>query len=307
MTSNSFYMTLPSNVHSDSGGFANKTSQYKTNLIRSIELYPANSWEVAVVQWEYPVTWYNLTDGDVTVIKYTKRVACPISRDLNQPKLHFKNKMEEPVDFTENVIADSVVGCSNVVMDSSLSKENYRYETGEFNIGPRNLSKNTSLIKLINSKIPRNLKAKFTYHASTNKCSVRIEGGQQITFHPNFARMLGFADYELNAYSEARTFTARFIVDLNAGFDHLFLYSDCIKPSVVGNIEAPLLRTVPVQTVWGRYQSHIFEHPHYYTVALTRLQEIEISIRSDSGNLVQFEKGKVVVTLHFRKKSIFPL
>ena len=300
-------MTLPSNVHSDSG-FENKTAQYKTTLIRSIELYPANAWEVAVVQWEYPVTWYNLTDDDVTSIKYTKRTLCPISANPNQPKLNFKNKMEPVHPFRETVIGDSAIGCSNTNLASSSSEiENYKYESGEFNIGPNNFTKNQNLIKHINQAIPYKLKARFSYHPNSGKCSVRIEGGQKIVFHPNFARMMGFNDNELNAYSEARTFMARFVIDLNAGFDHLFLYTDCIKPSVVGNTEAPLLCTVPVQRQWGRYTSHIFEHPHYFPVALTRLQQIEISIRSDSGNLVQFEKGKVVVTLHFKKKSVFPL
>jgi hypothetical protein len=42
-------------------------------------------------------------------------------------------------------------------------------------------------------------------------------------------------------------------------------------------------------------------HPHYKKLVTTDFDTIEIDIRDEHGCKVSFEKGTVIVTLHFKK------
>ena len=44
---------------------------------------------------------------------------------------------------------------------------------------------------------------------------------------------------------------------------------------------------------------------HYFPLSSNRVREIEITLRTELGNLVPFEAGKVVVTLIVRKALPF--
>jgi hypothetical protein len=45
----------------------------------------------------------------------------------------------------------------------------------------------------------------------------------------------------------------------------------------------------------------------YCPLLQRRLQTVEIDIRDDTGSIVPFERGRVVVTLHCRKRKEFSL
>ena len=50
----------------------------------------------------------------------------------------------------------------------------------------------------------------------------------------------------------------------------------------------------------GRYVSKNFERPHYVPLNNKIFHLISINIRDKAGDLVAFEHGKVIITLHFR-------
>ena len=82
-----------------------------------------------------------------------------------------------------------------------------------------------------------------------------------------------------------------------------FCYS-IVDDCVVGNTVAPLLRTVLVEGNYGDFVQKTYIHPHYLPISYNRINDIEISLRDDLGNLIPFEFGKVLVKLHFRRKRI---
>lgn len=90
---------------------------------------------------------------------------------------------------------------------------------------------------------------------------------------------------------------------LDQGMTSLFIYSDIVKPQVVGDSLHPLLRTVGVdsEVPFGQNVTEIFDEPYYLPLSQNVFQEITIDIRTDSGIAPSFNFGRVTVTLHFRQ------
>ena len=90
-------------------------------------------------------------------------------------------------------------------------------------------------------------------------------------------------------------------VNVNLGFDILYIYTDCVEQQLVGDVQAQLLQnlcvnnfdSIPIQTT-------SFESPHYIPLARKDFDTIEINIRDETGRKVPFQFGRVVVKLHFR-------
>ena len=68
-----------------------------------------------------------------------------------------------------------------------------------------------------------------------------------------------------------------------------------------GDVVVPLLRTVIIKGEHGSYVSKKFERPHY--VPLKIFDTISINTRDEAGDLVAFEHGQVIITLHFRRSK----
>ena len=93
------------------------------------------------------------------------------------------------------------------------------------------------------------------------------------------------------------------IVDFRRGFESLYVYSSIVEPRIVGDKFAPLLRIVPVTGSHGEMVTARFDHVQYIPVLSREFGSVETEIRDDTGQPVPFERGKVTVTLHFRRCS----
>ena len=82
----------------------------------------------------------------------------------------------------------------------------------------------------------------------------------------------------------------------------MFIYTDIIKPKIVGDIEAQLLRTVEIKTDSSQPVLN-YSKPNYSPLLINEFESIEISIINDVGNNVKFQSGKTILTLHFRKSN----
>ena len=99
-----------------------------------------------------------------------------------------------------------------------------------------------------------------------------------------------------------RSVTGSNVCDLLRDFYSLFVYCDVVKHVVVGDVKAPLPRTVNITRKDGLTVNRIFQTVQYVSVQRKHLCSIEIDIRDDTGRPVPFQCGKVIVTLHFRRK-----
>ena len=94
-------------------------------------------------------------------------------------------------------------------------------------------------------------------------------------------------------------------VNLNNVINAIYIYSDICEYQMVGDTESPLLQVVPTMNSTNDYIEKIFNSPHYVPLARNNLETVEIDIRSDLEKPIQFQSGKVIVKLHFRKKSYY--
>ena len=133
---------------------------------------------------------------------------------------------------------------------------------------------------------------------------VEEEDGLQhnvVNFSSQLADMLGFSTA---AFSEPGIYTAERVVDMNP-ITAIYLYCDVIEHRTVGGTLAPLLGVVAAEGKSGAYVAKRYENIQYHPVMKKNISTIHISLRDDQGNLIRFQKGKVILTLHFQPKSLF--
>ena len=97
------------------------------------------------------------------------------------------------------------------------------------------------------------------------------------------------------------------MVDIKQGMESLYVYSSVVEPRIVGNRFVPLLMIVPITGTHGDMVSKQFDHIHYVRLMTKAFGTVEVDTRDDTGRSVPIERGKVTVTLHFRrrKNSVF--
>jgi hypothetical protein len=84
----------------------------------------------------------------------------------------------------------------------------------------------------------------------------------------------------------------------------IYVYSSILKYQIVGDVLAPLLGVFPVQSQRGTLGYWAFSPRYYVPLAKSQLSNIDIELRSHSGELINFPKGNTVCRLHFRRKLV---
>ena len=84
--------------------------------------------------------------------------------------------------------------------------------------------------------------------------------------------------------------TFKYSSNINAGYYHLYIYSDVAEHNIVGDTLAPLLRVLPFEpgeTVENNNESQHINHeitiPHYIPVSKSDFDIISIQITGDLG------------------------
>ena len=94
-------------------------------------------------------------------------------------------------------------------------------------------------------------------------------------------------------------------IDIRNSQSSFFVYCNLIQLQTVGNSLKPLLRTVPVvSSALGNIVHKAFSSPHYVDVLTRQFDTVEIWIANDSGELIDFQFGKVILKLHFRRRTL---
>jgi hypothetical protein len=91
-------------------------------------------------------------------------------------------------------------------------------------------------------------------------------------------------------------------IHLNQGWGNLYVYSDIVEESIVGDITAPLLRVIgtDTQAPFGTQITISFDDEQYRRVSRHSFQEISIYLANDQGKRPHFHFGRVTVTLKFK-------
>ena len=150
------------------------------------------------------------------------------------------------------------------------------------------------------------LKDKVSFKRFTKSGKMRFvpEEGVSVMLSEMLGTMFGFA-----GKVEIQNLTkSPFFPDVRSGMHNLFVYSDIVEPSLVGDTMAPLLRIIRAEPTeedeeHGGLAHYTCQKPFYYPVAKSEFQMLEINIRDELGRNVAFAGGKVIATLHFREKK----
>lgn len=146
------------------------------------------------------------------------------------------------------------------------------------------------------------------------KCIVTLRHGLHngshaiVEFEPDLMNMLGLT--KPNSFMEeingilvqngVRPYQIR------GGLHSLYVYTNIVEPSHVGDSYVNLLRTITVDhsTEFASQIVTKFTNPYYIKVRLNAITNITIECKDDTGNVFPFEFGRTIVTLHFKRKSI---
>lgn len=94
------------------------------------------------------------------------------------------------------------------------------------------------------------------------------------------------------------------IPQLNARVPLLFVYCSIVKQTVVGDVEAKLLRMINTgyKQSYSATVSHVFRRIYYSHIDTHDIDEIEIQLLDDTGKVPLFKNGSFRVTLQFRQQ-----
>ena len=91
-------------------------------------------------------------------------------------------------------------------------------------------------------------------------------------------------------------------LDIHAGYRLMYVYCDLASFTTVGNTKSPLLRVCDVNGKHGAMNRITFDRPFYVQVSRREFDTIVLNIRDELGQLMPFESGKSVATLHLRRR-----
>jgi hypothetical protein len=282
-----FYLTLPSNS-SEKYYPDNTLTRYTTRLQTTLDL--SGDWEVALVEMMFTKTWYTVpkNSGKFTYscfncVEFIPKVIGPGYRptDYSVPMTlpsGYYTKMQDIVDEMNSVIQEKLT-----LQSFPLIHEN----------GQKYLT-----------NIPQDKWPRFKYNETKKKIFTHLQPGAFITFDDYMETLLGIkANPLINRFQDPRFIGGTSITDIAGGVHALYVYCDVLENVPVGDTKAPLLRIVDATGNYGTNIQQTFDPPRYVPLQMKHFDSIEIDIRSDNGDPVAFEGGKLVVTLHFRRAS----
>ena len=287
-----FYVTLPSD--SSSNYFPeNKISHYVTRLPSTLDL--TGSWEVGVVEFIYPHMWNNVNSVE------------PFKYDLGNDKLESRRisngYYESPVEIIK-------------AMGSDLHKEKDIV---------LNYNKHTKKVKLISKRgtrliLPTGIAESLGFDPGEvtppRPCTTwqspdyeKQWDGLELSSSNGECLKLSAKEIERNNLKPVlgpatNTIESPSSADPNADFRLFYIYCDIVEPQIVGDVYAPLLRIVTVKGQDGEMVHELYDRPHYIPLIRKKFQSIEIVIRTHLGRLVSFDRGRLIVKLHFREKHL---
>ena len=141
----------------------------------------------------------------------------------------------------------------------------------------------------------------LVYDKISNKSALRVSripgtSGITVDMSDDLRAFLGFDD---TVFTEG-VHTAKRLCNPFVELSYLMVYTNLVKSRMVGDIQSPLLRIIPVHGSYGD-ANHEFRHLHFVEAEAFSSDVVEVNIRTDTGKLVPFVDGKVMLTLQLER------
>ena len=302
MTSD-FYLTLPSNASMKM--FPDNTlAHYITDLPRRIDL--TGEWECGLAEIQYPHTWYNIGKYDTWVflnetIAMGLTLSAKISAGYYKSPMTLMNHVNKGLNtmVTEKVRAKlsytaitpkmtlhMTPGTEFTVPHRSALGRMLGFEPSVVSSPPSLASAGPSVLGSVMSAITTTATA--TEMTSTDE-NPRL-GGRNIGLTPSASVFLPPKETRDGPYTYRKE--AEHVVQMDQGFDTIYVYTDVVESRIVGDSVAPLLRALPVGGSHVETVSDRFTNIHYVPLLYSPFKSIEIDIRDDTGRRVPFSTAQ---------------
>lgn len=303
-TKDDFVVVLPSNSNLDTHP-KNRPDEYEVRLFRGVDLQ--GDWEVALLNIQYPHNWFDVVEKTTIHWMYTSRRTTMTAQDIA-----YRLKLGYQVEFKTCVL-------------ELLSPDDADYRHSANTIWPGHFSSAQEFGDYISRTIENNLKAAKLRQTPSVKYSFDFET-RAGSFHTSYGTLLMFTSstYLPDLLGiKADAITPREIDDISAveipqlymfggpsksnfaKIDSIYVYTDVVKPQLVGDVEAKLLGIIPVRMRSEETQFFSFDQPLFLPVKKTSFSTITIKLRSSRGQAIPFPKysKEVIVTLKFRRRK----
>ena len=311
---NEFFIHLPSNVQTDYTK-ENTPSHYHTTLPRPFEIDPSE-WRVALYEITYPHTWNNVS-------KPGNRLQLTVVDDNG--RAHMKTVHIDPAYFSNGYDLGRAV-TREIDIKGGKTTFSYNHSTNKMRI---KLPDNESVF--LSRKMARQMgwftDTEFPTPRGREDRAIRDnlrrerEEPEEEDVEPEGAERepLRGESTETNMEAGGRrderavrerpeildhaTYTSDYGLDLNFNTHSLYVYCSIVEESLVGNKFVKLLRRVPTHPKrHGEYITDSFVNPQYLPLSTSFINYVEILITDDVGKPIAFDRGKVSITLHFKKQ-----
>ena len=262
--SEEFFLVLPSNA-SPILYPDNKVSAYTVLLPHPIDL--GSNWLVTLSEISYTKSWFNVQESKIGML-YVDGIGDEVvdhTYQLTLPGGYYHS----PEDFVKTINRKMKEWESN---DGVTSAPEYVVED-------------------------RKIKIRLTLEGVTAEGEAKLPSWDTkrkftASFEPQIEEVLGIANLP-----------AQRPIHLNQGWGNLYVYSDIVEESIVGDITAPLLRVIgtDTQAPFGTQITVSFDDEQYRRVSRHSFQEISIYLANDQGKRPHFHFGRVTVTLKFKR------
>ncbi len=313
-TKQEFYITLPSNVKSTVKNENNTISNYKTILNRRLNFNRDESWTVGLAEISYTKSWFNVR---------------------HKQEISFFNKYGEDIEKSKakpmDIIGEKLVENESLYVLENLPK--IYSKCGHY-------SEIEILVEELNSQLNKlfgyiRVLPGLKYDKLNHYVTIIPGRHEDMLCLPDFGfeieNILGFIDKKgrtireklkmhrkmdgdiAYAREESDEILEEFLskniirgyrpVELNAGCNSLYVYSNIVEHSFVGDAYAQLLRCVEVPTDkgFGELVTIIYDVPHLIPLQTNSFDTIELDIKDDTGARIPFEFGRVSAKLIFKR------
>lgn len=146
----------------------------------------------------------------------------------------------------------------------------------------------------------------FSIHPDLKRVCLEIPQGQTLTMTKELCYVLGFG-YKNWRFYKARS-TAPKAYDIYNYIHSFHIYTNIVQETIIGSQYAKLLRIINRDLSTRNLTAHHqIMRPEYLALNHHQIPYIEIEIYSILGKEIQFGLGDTILSLHFKKKSLFPI
>ena len=224
--------------------------------------------------------------------------------------IHFNDAMVHQLQCHHNIVVNpvkyvghvqnpkSITGAKMTVYLKEVTPPPYKMEkwsmTSQINLPSKYYASPNELLQVLN----KGKDYSFSFDKSKRRFVLNVVNRRVVEMSERLKKILGFDKSVF--FNETCQASHSPLLDKN--IHHFYLYSNIVVPTYVGGAEVPLLRYIPITNAeYGQTLFVEWNNLTYLPVSVSELRQVELALYDDTGERVNFEDGRTVVTLHFRK------